>query len=96
MVRYSFTVRLLHSLHPARYGAFGTGVGATTRHPQTGAASATKVAIWELAENRAAYSKPLRTEARTVTQWFPYGNLLILWGEFRARTSNQIHQHQSH
>ena len=26
MVRYSFTVRLLHSLHPARYGAFGTGL----------------------------------------------------------------------
>ncbi len=26
MVRYTFTVRLLHSLHPARYGAFGTGL----------------------------------------------------------------------
>jgi hypothetical protein len=26
VVRYAFTVRLLHSLHPARYGAFGTGL----------------------------------------------------------------------
>ena len=26
MARYTFTVRLLHSLHPARFGAFGTGL----------------------------------------------------------------------
>jgi RHS repeat-associated protein len=26
VVRYSFPVRLLHSLHPARFGAFGTGL----------------------------------------------------------------------
>jgi hypothetical protein len=26
VVRYTFTVRLLHSLHPARFGAFGTGL----------------------------------------------------------------------
>ncbi len=47
-------------------GAFGTGSWTDTS-PPNGCRIATKVAIWELAENRAAYSKPLHTERGTAT-----------------------------
>jgi hypothetical protein len=47
-------------------GAFGTGSWTDTS-PPNGCRIATKVAIWELAENRAAYSKPLHTERSTAT-----------------------------
>ena len=49
-----------------RRGAFGTGSFADTS-PPNGCRIATRVAIWELAENRAAYSKPLPTERSTAT-----------------------------
>ena len=47
-------------------GAFGTGRWTDTS-PPNGCRTATKVAIWELAENRAAYSKPLHTGRGTAT-----------------------------
>ncbi len=47
-------------------GAFGTGSWTDTS-PPNGCRIATKVAIWELAENRAAYSKPLHTERGAAT-----------------------------
>src|SRR6267143_2314587 len=50
----------------AKSGAFGTGSWTDTS-PPNGCRIATKVAIWELAENRAAYSKPLHTERGTAT-----------------------------
>ena len=43
MVRYAFTVRLLHSLHPARYGAFGTGLA--LRHVMYESAAGVKLQI---------------------------------------------------
>ena len=50
----------------AESGAFGTGSWTDTS-PPNGCRIATKVAIWELAENQAAYSKRLRTERSTAT-----------------------------
>jgi hypothetical protein len=44
-------------------GAVPSAPGVThDTSPPNGCRIATKVAIWELAENRAAYSKPLHTE----------------------------------
>ena len=47
-------------------GAYGTGSWTDTS-PPNGCCRATKVAIGELAENRAGYSKPLHTEHGTAT-----------------------------
>ncbi len=49
-------------------GAVPSAPGVThDTSPPNGCRIATKVAIWELAENRAAYSKPLPTERGTAT-----------------------------
>ncbi len=62
------------------------GVG-LTRHPQTGAAQQPRLLYGNLLKIQwLARSHFIR--APRSNQWFPYGNLLILWGEFRARTSN--------
>jgi hypothetical protein len=47
-------------------GAFGTGSWTDTS-PPNGCRTATKVAVWELAENPIAYRESLPTERRAVT-----------------------------
>jgi hypothetical protein len=47
-------------------GAFGTGSWTDTS-PPNGCRSATKVAVWELAENPIAYRESFPTERRAVT-----------------------------
>ncbi len=47
-------------------GAFGTGSWTDTS-PPNGCRTATKVAVWELAENPVACGKPLLLERRAAT-----------------------------
>jgi hypothetical protein len=70
------------------------GVG-LTRHPQTGAAQQPRLLYGNLLKIQWLATSHFAGAPRS-DFWFPYGNLLILWGEFHALPSNEIHQHESH
>jgi hypothetical protein len=69
------------------------GVG-LTRHPQTGAAQQPRLLYGNLLKIQWLATSHFAGAPRS-DFWFPYGNLLILWGEFHALPSNEIHQHES-
>src|SRR6266478_2423891 len=70
-------------------------VGATTRHPQTGAAEQPRLLNGNLLKIQWLATSHFAGAPRS-DSWFPYGNLLILLGECHALPSNEIHKHESH